>query len=54
VDLIDPSPPPLYQVVAEKASHLFALGMSYRAIGEAMSIDPQTASKAIRWLDGKS
>jgi len=38
--------PHLYQKLAQKATELHLLGMSYKKIGKILGIDPKTVKKA--------
>lgn len=49
VDLADPAPPPKYQQIAERAARLRELGMTYRAIGEALGVDEKLVRRATAW-----
>ena len=40
--------PHLYQKLAQKATELHLLGMSYKKIGKILNIDPKTVKKAIK------
>ena len=44
--------PHLYQKLAQKATELHLLGMSYSKIGKILGIDPKTAQNACRHLRG--
>jgi hypothetical protein len=47
--LVDPSPLPVYQAIAEKARRLDALGLSHERIGAKLGVSGKTVTKAIRW-----
>jgi hypothetical protein len=51
--LTELTPQPAYQQVAPRARQLRELGMSYKAIGCALAVDPKTAAKAITWARGR-
>lgn len=53
VDLTDPTPPPKYQQIAERAVHLRELGMTYSAIGEALGVDEKQVRRATSWAMGR-
>jgi predicted transposase YdaD len=42
----------MYQRIAAKAQHLRELGMSYRAIAQALNVDAKTVAKATHWRSG--
>jgi len=47
--LIEATPPPRYQRIAEKAKHLHELGLSDKAIARVLSVTDKTVAKAITW-----
>jgi hypothetical protein len=47
--LITTTAPPVYQQIAPKAKHLRELGMSNRAVAEALGVSDKTVAKAGRW-----
>lgn len=47
--LVEAVPPPVYQLVAEKAKHLRELGMSDKAIARALGVTDKTVAKAVAW-----
>lgn len=51
VDLADSTPPPKYQQIAERAARLRELGMTHRAIGEALCVDPKVVRRAVAWRE---
>jgi hypothetical protein len=53
VDLADDFVP-VFQQIAEKAAELHAQGLSNRAIGRELGVDPKTAVAAIAWLRGEA
>lgn len=50
VALLEVEEPLLYQVIAEKASHLQQLGMNIHTISKHLKVDDRTVKKALRWL----
>jgi len=44
--------PHLYQKLAQKATELHLLGMSYTKIGEVLGVDTKTAQRACKHLRG--
>jgi orotate phosphoribosyltransferase-like protein len=50
IDLVEDSPPPVYQQIAARATELRDQGLSDRQIGQELGVDPKTAVKAINWL----
>jgi hypothetical protein len=50
VELIDETPPPKYQTIAEPAARLKQLGFSGPAIARALGVTGKTVRKAICWF----
>jgi hypothetical protein len=48
VSLLDTSPPPVYQRIAQKALHLRELGLSDAAIARRLDVSDKTVAKATR------
>jgi DNA-binding transcriptional regulator YhcF (GntR family) len=53
VDLVEDSPPPVYQQIAARAIELRERGLSDRRIGQEIGVDPKTVIKAIQWLEAQ-
>ena len=49
VTLLDTTPPPQYQRIAQEASQLKQLGLSMYRIARKLGVDDKTVAKAIRW-----
>ena len=45
--IVDQAEVPVYLRIAEKARHLRELGMSDRAIGQALDVNDKTVAKAL-------
>jgi hypothetical protein len=50
VSLVEETPPPKYQTVAEGAARLKQLGLSEAAIARALGVTGKTVRKAISWF----
>jgi hypothetical protein len=50
VALLDTERPPIYQGIAQEASHLQELGLNFSRIAAHLGIDHKTVAKGIRWL----
>lgn len=44
----------LYQEISEKVVELTRLGMSHRAVADAIKVDRNTVWKALRWVNARS
>jgi hypothetical protein len=51
VPLIDTVDRPLYQKIAEEATHLQRLGLNYAQIARHLKVDDKTVAKALHWIN---
>jgi hypothetical protein len=54
VDLLETTPAPLYQQIAEKSMQLKKLGLSNEAIARHFGVDGKTIANALRWIRNDS
>jgi hypothetical protein len=50
VPILEIKPPPVYQRIAAKATHLIELRTTQAEIGRQLGVDRWTVGKALRWL----
>ena len=50
VELREPVPTPISQVIAAEAAQMRARGDSFVVIGRHFGVDPKTVKKALRWI----
>jgi len=51
--LVETVAPPVYQQIATKAQHLRELGMSAKAMAQALGVSDKTAAKALAWWSSR-
>lgn len=49
IAIVDGTPPPLYQRVADRAQQLRDLGMGTTAIARALGVDRKTICRSLSW-----